>query len=109
MTTCPVCGHLIDQAGAPRSRPRQTCSRSCGWILGHWLLSAGQSRVDAMAVERLVTGHPVDSTRGERLTATAILTRRGYSILDIAGLLRVTPKSISRYRFELRNQKGKAA
>ena len=108
MTSCPVCGQHINQAGAPKSRPRQTCSRPCAWIFSHWLIRAHQAEVDSVAVWRLTHGDLVASTRAERIAATADLTGHGHSLTQIAAILGVTCKSVSRYRHEIQTRKAAA-
>lgn len=59
--------------------------------------------VDEVAVERAVAGDPpAEMTRGERLEVTRQLTARGASAREIALILRTTPRSVERYRAELR-------
>lgn len=95
--TCTVCGNPI-----PADRPNQlTCSRICGYTQGSWTHVAHQSEVDFIAVARMVAGDPPEhTTRGERIEATRILTRRGHTLRQIGELLRVTPSCVGRYRHE---------
>ena len=62
---------------------------------------ADNSYVDEMAVVRLVNGWGVEATRGERVEAVAILTKRGRSAAWIAESLHITERTICRYRAEL--------
>jgi len=107
MTTCLVCGQpkpVRDRWGNLRA----TCSRDCGNILGQATFAAHQGEVDQAAVWRLTSGDRVTSTHGERITATADLTARGYTLRQVAALLRVTVRSISRYRAETNQQRSAA-
>ena len=58
--------------------------------------------VDEMAVERALSGDPPRLTRAERREVTRILTARGYSATQIASRLRTSPRTVIRYRAELR-------
>jgi predicted nucleic acid-binding Zn ribbon protein len=106
MVTCPVCGRPAQLIR--HHQQRATCGKACGYVISAASHRARNAQVDAMAVERLVTGHPVESTRGERLTATAILVRRGYSQSMIAAMLRVNVRSVARYSAELNLRKDAA-
>jgi hypothetical protein len=99
--TCPVCGQLFNPIPRNRKR-RQTCGGACGYVIRVASRSARSTTVDPVAVYRLTCGDPPpDTTRAERIQATSILTHAGRSLLQIAELMRVTPKSVSRYRHEL--------
>lgn len=100
MKTCPTC-HLPMAPTGSDGRPRSFCSRVCSARGSHVITDPRHAEVDDVVVLRLTHGEQLDSTKGERLVATQTLTRRGWSIAAIADLLRVTPKSVSRYRQQL--------
>ncbi len=59
--------------------------------------------VDEIAVERAVAGDaPMLMNLAERRQAAEVLTRRGYSVRQIARMLQMTPRSVTRYRAEAR-------
>jgi len=70
---------------------------------------ADNSYIDEMAVVRLIDGWGVEATRGERVAAVEILTRRGRSASWIAAHLHITERSVCRYRAELTHRKAVAA
>jgi DNA-binding CsgD family transcriptional regulator len=51
-----------------------------------------------MAVERLLAGMPVNSTRAERQAAVAALTARQKTAAEIAERLRVSQRTVVRLR-----------
>jgi DNA-binding NarL/FixJ family response regulator len=84
-----------------KGRPGIYCSALCHNRGNGARRQADNSYVDEMAVVRLVDGWGVDATRGERVEAVAILTRRGRSASWIAESLHITERTICRYRAEL--------
>lgn len=59
--------------------------------------------VDDTAVERVVHGWPSPGlNKAERLEVTRRLTSRGVSAREIARVIRKTPRTVVRYRTELR-------
>jgi len=99
MTTCPVCSKPMTVRDRHGNR-RVTCSKSCNAKRSNARMHARQADVDDAAVWRLTHGDRVASTHAERVTATAQLTAKGYGLAQVAALLRVTVRSISRYRHE---------
>lgn len=59
--------------------------------------------IDEVAVARAAHGDPVRLTRAERAEAVRRLTNHGRSAAQIAGLLRITPRSVVRNRAKLRH------
>ena len=106
MTLCPVCNQPMNPWR--HNPPRVTCSQICGNVIAHLTYVAHQAEVDSVAVWRLTHGDPVTSTRAERITATADLTGHGHSLTQIAAILGVTCKSVSRYRHEIQTRKAAA-
>ena len=93
MTACQWCGKPMT-----RSARYPNCSGHCGAMTNWTRWRVRNSEVDPMAVVRLTTGHPVQSTQAERIAAVATLTARGESAAGIAGMLRVTERTVTRYR-----------
>ena len=106
IAVCPVCSH--DMPKGPASKPRVYCSLLCRnrGISIRMYGAAGQ--VDEVAVYRLLEGWQVASTRAEKIEAVRVLTHQGRSIAWIADYLRITTRSVERYRHVLANY-GKAA
>ena len=106
MTMCPICSH--DMPKGPPSKPRVYCSHLCRnrGISIRMYGAAGQ--IDEVAVFRLLEGWQVASTRAEKIEAVRVLTYQGRSIAWIADYLRITTRSVERYRHVLANY-GKAA
>ena len=99
MIPCPVCARPMP---ARRNGHKAICCSSlCHNRSNGERRRADNSYVDEMAVVRLVNGWDVEATRGERVAAVAILTRRGRSASWIAESLHITERSIYRYRAEL--------
>ena len=103
---CPICSH--DMPKGPPSKPRVYCSHLCRnrGISIRMYGAAGQ--VDEVAVFRLLEGWQVASTRAEKIEAVRVLTRQGRSIAWIADYLRITTRSVERYRHEIHNRKAAA-
>ena len=91
--TCPEC-HLPMPEKHSSGRPRFYCSRRC-YVLGHM---AAQCEVDEVVVDRLCLGYRTTSTKAERIEAVRDMTERGLSASWIAMSLRMTPRTIQRYR-----------
>jgi len=91
--TCPECRQPMPE-NHHGGRPRVYCSRRC-YILGRM---AQQREVDEVIVDRLRLGYKTTSTQAERIEAVRILTERGRSASWISMLLRMTPRTIQRYR-----------
>jgi hypothetical protein len=94
MIPCPVCGRPMSTT-LQGGRPRTYCSKGCAQTGKARLRNAD---VDEMAVDRLIHGEPVHSTRAERTKASAILTSAGHSAAHIAILLRISKRSVVRFR-----------
>lgn len=61
--------------------------------------AANQREVDEIAVDRAVAGDPpARLTKAERVEVTRRLTQQGASAAAIARVLRVNPRSVTRYR-----------
>lgn len=103
MVPCIVCGrerpiltgtniHIWDAW----RRPCKTCHVQAN---RRNLTSAHQDEVDEVAVERIMAGWPpADTTPAERRRAVQLLTQRGMPLPEIARRLRVTERTVSRYR-----------
>lgn len=64
---------------------------------------APRQDVDEIAVERTIHGHsPAGLNKAERLEVTRQLTERGATARQIADRLRMDPRTVHRYRTELR-------
>jgi hypothetical protein len=83
------------------NKPRRFCSRSCAGRANTARIRTRNADLDEVAVIRLISGSRVASTKAERREATRLLTERGRSASWIAGLLRTTERSVTRYRAEL--------
>jgi DNA-binding CsgD family transcriptional regulator len=59
---------------------------------------AQQREVDEVIVDRLRLGYKTTSTKAERIEAVRSMTGRGLSASWIAMFLRMTPRTIQRYR-----------
>jgi len=59
---------------------------------------AAQCEVDEVVVDRLCLGYRTTSTKAERIEAVRDMTERGLSASWIAMSLRMTPRTIQRYR-----------
>jgi DNA-directed RNA polymerase specialized sigma24 family protein len=62
----------------------------------------GAGEPDEMAVERLVSGSPVQSYPADRKAAVEYLTARGLTARQIADRLRVSDRTVTRWRRSLR-------
>ena len=100
MKPCPICRRPTPTTW-PNGTLRTYCSRLCSNRVNNARRRADNRYVDEMAVVRLVNGWGVEATRGERIEAVAILTRRGRSASWIAESLHITERTICRYRAEL--------
>ena len=103
---CPICGQPANLWR--HHQLRATCGATCGQIFRAVGCMARNADVDEMAVVRLLEGWVVNSTRSERIEAVRVLTCQGRSIAWIADYLRITTRSVERYRHVLANY-GKAA
>ena len=104
--SCPICSH--DMPKGPPSKPRVYCSKPCRYQGISRTIRVNGLFVDEVAVFRLLEGWQVASTRAEKIEAVRVLTHQGRSIAWIADYLRITTRSIERYRHVLANY-GKAA
>jgi hypothetical protein len=74
-----------------------------GWDCVRILVEARELYVDEIAVERAVMGDaPASLTYAEHAETIRILTRRRQTAKEIGRQLRLTPRSITRYRCRLR-------
>ena len=106
MSPCPICSH--DMPKGPPSKPRVYCSHLCRNRGISRRMYGDAAQVDEVAVFRLLEGWQVASTRAEKIEAVRVLTCQGRSIAWIADYLRITTRSVERYRHVLANY-GKAA
>jgi len=88
------------------NRLRVYCSKRC-------TLAANPPRhydraVDEVAVERLLAGDLIESTKAERLEAVRALTARGRSASWIAAHLHIAERSVTRLRAELNTRREAA-
>lgn len=104
---CPVCSNPMSLK-LNNGLPRQHCSRQCAAIAHGRARWHGNRDVDDMAVIRILAGDPpATTTKGERMAAVQTLTVQGRSAAWIAGQLRVTRRSVNRYRSENRREATK--
>jgi hypothetical protein len=113
MSTCPICSHDMPARRA-NGCIRCYCSKPCQDIGTGRTNRANNTRVDEVAVIRLLEGWQVASTRAERIEAVRVLTGQGRSAAWIADYLRTTRRSVERYRHEIHltpksARKGQAA
>jgi DNA-binding NarL/FixJ family response regulator len=109
--TCPNPTHAMRYDGARWSR---TCPcASCVEQRGEYFPRASRHAnarhfdLDEMSVERAVQGDPpACMTKAERLEAARRLWDRGVAAREIARILRISRRSIERYRSELGNARG---
>jgi hypothetical protein len=111
MNLCPNCGQPVGPRRRPGT-PRTYCTRTCANI-GLGIRRQGQPGtpyqyppIDPVVIHRLTTGHPVTANSSEHLEAVRILTNHGYSTNQIANLMRVTPRTVTRCRAKLTNRKA---
>jgi len=90
---CPVC-HLPMPEKRSDGRPRFYCSWRCS-VPGR---VAAQLEVDEVVVDRLCLGYKTTSTKAERIEAVRDMTEHDLSASWIAMSLRMTPRTIQRYR-----------
>lgn len=95
---CPDCGKKLTSSHSSRC---QACWDAIRPRAGHVSTPKGWE-VDEMAVERLMWGYPVNANPSERRLATKELERYGLTAVQIAERLRVTPRSVERYRATLK-------
>lgn len=105
MTECPNPSHAMRWRGATWSAhcgcPSCVALRSAHAVKIRTALTARQD-VDEIAVERAVIGdRPARLNKAERIAAAARLTRNGLTARQIATRLRVTPRTVTRYRKEI--------
>lgn len=89
------------------ARPRIYCSRRCCLIANPPQIHSRE--LDEVAVERLLAGDLVTSTKAERMEAVRALTARGRSASWIAQQLRIAERSVTRLRAELHTRREIAA
>ena len=94
LRTCAGCG-LTQEIGNP---PTSLICKPCAIVLTLRKNIAAQNNVDDVAVQRLLTGSTVHSTRAERQAATATLTGWGMSASQIAARLHVSARTVERLR-----------
>lgn len=87
---CPDCG-------GTRSRQATYCL-PCGQERGVRALREWHASVDEIAVDRLIAGTRVRSTRAERQAAVAYLTRHGMSAREIARRTGMSSRTVQRLR-----------
>ena len=99
---CPICSQPVTE---PRhdspSKLRVYCSKPCRYQGISRTIRVNGLFVDEVAVFRLLEGWPVASTRSERIEAVRVLTVQGRSAVWIADYLRITRRSVERYRHEI--------
>lgn len=98
LRTCADCGQTQEMGNPPQSLICPPCARFPIWQRN----VAAQADVDQAAVQRLLSGSRVRSTRAERQEATVTLTRRGLTAWQIARHLDVSERTIQRLRARVR-------
>lgn len=89
------------------NRLRLYCSRRCTLAANPPQIHSRE--MDEVAVERLIAGDRVTSTKAERLEAVRQLTARGRSAAWIAAHLHIAERSVTRLRAELHTRREIAA
>jgi len=105
--TCPACGRPMSAHSNRSNRLRHYCSRRCTLLANpphDW-----NRDLDEVAVQRLLAGDHIESTKAERLEAVRALTARGRSASWIAAHLRIAERSVTRLRAELHTRREIAA
>lgn len=101
---CPVCSAPM-AATLANGMPRKYCQPQCARTGGGRARWNGNHDIDDNAVIRILANDPpATTTKGERMAAVQTLTNQGRSAAWIAGQLRVTERSVSRYRAENRRK-----
>jgi DNA-binding NarL/FixJ family response regulator len=87
---CPDCG-------APKHRTSERCL-PCGQAVAVEKLRDYHRQVDDVAVDRLISGSRVRTTRAERQAAVTYLTGHGLSARQIANRTRMSARTVQRLR-----------